>query len=74
MLFQISEYVDELANAYPKLCKTEIIGTTHEGRDIKVIKVRRVCHSSPKVAERNHNLNFNITLNRYDVLKRHNIT
>lgn len=33
------EYLDELAAAHPQLCQTEVIGSSYEGRDIKVIKV-----------------------------------
>ncbi|KAF6018427.1 hypothetical protein EB796_023283 [Bugula neritina] len=35
----IMEYLDELAAAHPQLCQTEVIGSSYEGRDIKVIKL-----------------------------------
>jgi len=33
------EYLDGLAASHPQLCQTEVIGSSYEGRDIKVIKV-----------------------------------
>ena len=37
---QIIGYVDEIADTYD-FCSAEVIGTTEEGRDLKVLKIER---------------------------------
>jgi len=45
---QIMGYIDEIANTYD-FCSAEVIGTTVEGRDLKVLKMERPGPGAPTV-------------------------
>lgn len=39
--FQIDSWLINIADQYPTLAKVESIGSSHEGRDMKLIRVNR---------------------------------